>query len=81
MAPGIGEVLLARFCDHVIARNKSFRYAISQSHACGDEIANVLNFAITMADDQPSNLDLVTIHRFTAKGKVASIRAFWEFPM
>lgn len=75
-----GLAAISRFWENVITQNKVFDYTLSQSHVCGNEVASVARFSITTMADQPWNLDLVIIHRFTDDGKIASIRAFWEFP-
>jgi steroid Delta-isomerase len=74
-----GRAAIARFYDEVIARNEAFDYRIRESHLCGN-VASAATFTITGADARQGELDLVTIHRMSADGRIAALRAFWKFP-
>lgn len=74
-----GRAAIASFYDRFVSRNKSFRYVIREWHACGDEVASAATFTMVGPDDVERQLDLIIVHRATPNGKLASIRAFWNF--
>jgi ketosteroid isomerase-like protein len=74
-----GREAIAGFYDRFVCRNKAFSYVIREWHACGDEVASAATFTMVGPDDVERQLDLITVHKATADGKLASIRAFWTF--
>ncbi len=74
-----GKAAIGAFYDNVIAHNKSFDFKINQSIECGDEVANHATFTITFPNGNTNTMDLIILYKANAEGKVASLRAFWEF--
>jgi hypothetical protein len=73
-----GIEAITAFHDKVIAPT-DLRFCIRQSFACGDECANVGTITVRLADGSVSRTELVMLYRLNAAGKLASLRAFWEF--
>ncbi len=69
---------IARFWDTTIAPNP-IRMDIYASHSGGDEVANVMTITTTFPDGATAAVDLVAIYRVQADGRIAGMRAFWEF--
>ncbi len=74
-----GKEAIARFYDNICVNNKSFSYRVRESYLCGNEVASALTFDLVSWDDVKSEVNLITIHKMSANGKLASIRAFWNF--
>jgi len=74
-----GRAAIASFYDRFVCKNKKFEFLIREWHACGDEVASAATFTMTGEDDVARQLDLITVHKATPDGKLASIRAFWSF--
>ncbi|WP_374285454.1 nuclear transport factor 2 family protein [Novosphingobium sp.] len=73
-----GRAAIAQFYDTVVARNTSFDYKIREWFACGDEVASAATFTIGSPDGGTNSIDLITIHKADAAGKICSLRAFWS---
>ena len=73
---GIEAITL--FYDTVIGPT-DLRFEIRQSFACGDECANVGTITSKVGEGMISRTELVMVYRLDAQGKLASLRAFWEF--
>ena len=69
---------IAQFWDTVIAPNP-IRMDIWASHAGGNEVANVMTITTTFPDGATAAVDLVGIYRVHDDGRIAAMRAFWEF--
>lgn len=69
---------ITAFYDEVIARS-DLRFCIRQTFACGDECANVATITARADNGMVSRTELVIVYRLTKQGKLASLRAFWEF--
>ncbi|HEX2577918.1 MAG TPA: nuclear transport factor 2 family protein [Aquihabitans sp.] len=67
----------ARFWDDVIAPNR-IAMDIHDSHAGGDEVANVLTITTTFPDGATAAVDVVALYRVDPAGSITSLRAFWE---
>ena len=52
---------------------------IRHSYACGDECANVGTITTRVGGSLVSRTELVMVYRLNEEGKLASLRAFWEF--
>ena len=74
-----GKAAIAAFYDNVIAKNESFDYKINKLVVCGNECANYATFTITFPGGHKNSMDLIIVYRQAADGKIASLRAFWEF--
>jgi len=73
-----GKAALSAFWDRVIAPSRVL-FAISRSHACGSEVANVGTITIVLPNGAVSQVDGVFTYRVDAAGKLAALRAYWEF--
>lgn len=74
-----GKEAIGAFYDNVIAHNKSFDFRIDRSFLCGDEVANLATFTITFPNGETREMDLIINYRVNGAGRIASLRAFWEF--
>ena len=72
-----GIAAITAFWDRVIAPAE-LRFQIRQTFACGDECANVGTIT-TRVGGAVSRTELVMVYRARPDGKIASLRAFWEF--
>lgn len=69
---------IGAFFDAAIAGNQ-VRFAIRESHAAGDEVANVVTITTTLPDGSKAIIDAVTVYRVAGDGEhLASMRAFWS---
>ena len=73
-----GQAALARFWDTVIAPGR-MTYVIRESYPCGDECANVWSLTNTLPGNVLISVDLVSIYKVNASGKLASMRAYWSY--
>jgi steroid delta-isomerase len=73
-----GREALSRFWDLVIAPGR-MRYVIRESYPCGDECANVWTLTNTLPGDVDVTVDLVSIYKVNALGKLAAMRAYWSY--
>ena len=69
---------ITKFYDNVIAPS-DLRFCIRQSFACGKECANVGTITTRVGNGMVSRTELVMVYRVDDAGKLASLRAFWEF--
>ncbi len=69
---------IAAFYDAAIAVS-DLRFCIRQTFACGSECANVGTITVRSENGMVSRTELVMVYRLTPDGKLASMRAFWEF--
>ena len=73
-----GKEAIARFWDEVISIGP-VRFTIRESYACGDECANVGRITTSLPDGSRSVVDGVFTYRVATDGRIAALRAFWEF--
>jgi ketosteroid isomerase-like protein len=73
-----GRDAIAAFYDEIVAMG-DVRFTIRESYACGDECANVGQIATTLPDGTTSLVQGVYTYRIDAEGRIAALRAFWEF--
>ncbi len=73
-----GREAITAFHDNVIAQ-AGVRFTIRHSYACGSECANVGTITTRTPDGTVSRTELVIVYRLNEEGKLASLRAFWEF--
>jgi steroid delta-isomerase len=69
---------ITAFYDKIIAPGE-LRFEIRQTFASGNECANVGTITNRADNGAVSRTELVMVYRLTDAGKVASLRAFWEF--
>ncbi len=75
-----GAAAIAAFYDTVIAPNEEIRFEIERSYLCGDEVADVGIIRTTL----PGGRHVVVVrgvytYRSDGAGRLAALRAFWEF--
>lgn len=73
-----GKDAIAAFWDDVISSGR-VGFDIRESYACGDECANVGRITTTFPDGGRSLVEGVYTYRVDADGRIAALRAFWEF--
>ncbi len=73
-----GTEAISLFWDTLIAPNP-IRIDIYSSYAGGNEVANTMTITTTFPDGASAEADLVAIYRVNDDGRIASMRAFWEF--
>jgi steroid Delta-isomerase len=73
-----GREAIAAFYDAVIASGK-VSFAVRESYATGDECANVGTITTALPDGSHAIVDGVYFYRTNGAGKLAALRAFWEF--
>jgi steroid delta-isomerase len=75
-----GREAIAAFYDTVIASSAAISFDITQSFLCGDEVADVGIIRTTLAGGtHQAIVHGVYVYRSNGEGKLASLRAFWEF--
>jgi ketosteroid isomerase-like protein len=75
-----GREAIAAFYDAVIAPSESITFDISESYLCGDEVADVGIIRTTLAGGtHQAVVHGVYTYRCNGAGKLAALRAFWEF--
>jgi len=75
-----GRDAIAAFYDSVIASSERITFEIEQSYLCGDEVADVGVIRTTLAGGQHvAVVRGVYTYRADGAGKLAALRAFWEF--
>ena len=75
-----GPTAIAAFYDQVIAPNDQITFEIERSYLCGDEVADVGIIRTTL----PGGRHIVVVrgvytYRGNGSGKLAALRAYWEF--
>jgi len=75
-----GRDAIAAFYDTVIASSDAIDFEITESYLCGDEVADVGIIRTTLAGGtHQAVVRGVYTYRSDGAGKLASLRAFWEF--
>lgn len=75
-----GREAIAAFYDAVIATSEAISFEIKESYLCGDEVADVGIIRTTLAGGtHQAVVHGVYTYRSDGAGKLASLRAFWEF--
>jgi steroid Delta-isomerase len=75
-----GVEAIAAFYDNVIGPSESISFEIEQSYLCGDEVADVGIIRTTIAGGtHQAVVHGVYTYRSDGAGKIAALRAFWEF--
>jgi steroid delta-isomerase len=75
-----GRAAIAAFYDTVIAPSEAITFEIEQSYLCGDEVADVGTIRTVIAGGtHEAVVRGVYTYRSNGAGKLASLRAFWEF--
>src|ERR1017187_606186 len=75
-----GAAAIAAFYDTVIAPNERITFEIEHSHLCGDEVADVGVIRTTLPGGQHvAVVRGVYTYRTDGAGRLAALRAFWEF--
>lgn len=73
-----GREGISAFWDKAIANVERFEFAIRDSHAAGNEVANVGTITTFLPGGYRVDTDLVAVYKVDSDGKLASMRAFWE---
>ena len=75
-----GIAAIANFYDTVIASSEAIEFEITDSYLCGDEVADVGIIRTTLAGGtHQAVVHGVYTYRSDGAGKIASLRAYWEF--
>jgi steroid delta-isomerase len=75
-----GIEAIATFYDTVIASSDAIDFEITNSYMCGDEVADVGIIRTTLAGGtHQAVVHGVYTYRSDGAGKIAALRAFWEF--
>ncbi len=75
-----GRAAIAAFYDEVIAPSEAVDFEITQSYLAGDEVADVGIIRTTIAGGtHQAVVHVVMTYRSDGAGKIASLRAYWEF--
>ncbi|GAA1231397.1 nuclear transport factor 2 family protein [Prauserella halophila] len=69
---------ISAFWDLTIANVRRFEFAVRDSHAGGDEVANVATITTFFDGDYRVDTDCVIVYRTGVDGLLLSVRAFWE---
>lgn len=73
-----GREGISAFWDLAIANVERFVFTIRDSHAAGDEVANVGTITTFLPGGYRVDTDGVFVYRVGEDGLVRSMRAFWE---
>ena len=75
-----GKEAIAAFYDTVIGPSEAITFEITESYLCGDEVADVGIIRTTLAGGtHEAVVHGVYTYRTDGAGRLASLRAFWEF--
>lgn len=75
-----GLPAIAAFYDTVIAPNEQIAFEIERSYLCGDEVADVGIIRTTLPGGRREAVVRgVYTYRSDGAGKIAALRAYWEF--
>ena len=75
-----GAAAIAAFYDTVIATAERITFEIESSYLCGDEVADVgVIRTVLPGGRQVAVVRGVYTYRSNGDGKLAALRAFWEF--
>jgi steroid Delta-isomerase len=66
------------FWDLTIAKVERFHFVIRDSHAAGNEVANVGTITTFLPGGYRVDTDGVFVYRVNEAGLIVSVRAFWE---
>ncbi|MDV6014088.1 nuclear transport factor 2 family protein [Haloechinothrix sp. LS1_15] len=69
---------LSAFWDMTIGSVERLDFTIRDSHAAGDEVANVGTITSYLPGNYRVDTDLVAVYRVDDSGLLLSMRAFWE---
>ena len=70
---------IGAFYDAVIAPNDSLAFAVHDSFACGDEVANIGTISTVLPGGSTTvHTDGVFTYRVDGDGKVVALRAYWQ---
>jgi steroid Delta-isomerase len=69
---------ISAFWDLSIAAVERFEFTVHDSHAAGDEVANVGTITTYLPGNYRVDTDLVAVYRVNDEGKLVAVRAFWE---
>jgi ketosteroid isomerase-like protein len=73
-----GRAGIAAFWDLTIANVERFEFAIEDSFAAGDEVANVGTITTYLPGGSVVDTEGVFVYKVNADGLIVSMRAFWE---
>ena len=73
-----GHEAIGAFYDATIAGLARIDFAIADSFAAGDEVANVGAITMTFPDGGTARCEGVFVYRVREDGLLVSLRAFWE---
>lgn len=73
-----GQDELAGFWEATIAQVERFEFVIKDSHAAGDEVANVGTITTFLPGGYRVDTEGVFVYQVDDDGLVVSMRAFWE---
>lgn len=73
-----GREALVRFWDMIIGPG-NMNYRIRESYPCADECANVWSLTNRLPDGSEITVDLVSIYKVNAAGKLTQMRAYWSY--
>ncbi len=74
-----GHEAIGRFWDATIASIEEVGFEIHDSFAAGDECCNVATILAHLPGGLVMRTDGVFVYRLAPDGKLASLRAFWEW--
>ena len=75
-----GQEAIAAFYDTVIATAERITFEIERSYLCGDEVADVgVIRTVLPGGRQVALVRGVYTYRSNGAGKLAALRAYWEF--
>ena len=75
-----GRKAIEAFYDTVIAPTEAIEFEVFESYLCGDEVADVGIIRTTLAGgEHQAVVHGVYVYRSNGTGKIASLRAYWEF--
>lgn len=73
-----GRAAISAFWDKAIALAERFEFAITDSFAAGDEVANVGTITAFLPGGMRVDTEGVFVYRVDEAGLIVSLRAFWE---
>jgi ketosteroid isomerase-like protein len=73
-----GAARREEFWDKNIGPTDSIVFALHDSFAAGNEVANVATITITVGGNTVTECEGVFVYRVDDEGKLLSLRAFWE---
>lgn len=69
---------ISAFWDMTIANVQRFQFVVRDSHAGGDEVANVATITTFFDGGYRVDTDCVIVYKAGSDGRILSVRAFWE---